>query len=177
MIPIHEKYFTALAWILFIGLCGLSLFFMVDVPDKFIESKSSFSESEQAIKELPQVTLCFTKTELPRTYYEYGKDFEIIGLFILAECKTTMIGEVGPMLGKPCVFPFIYKGITYNECMDSAHHSTSCYWCSTKVDGNGVHINNQGHWGCCNEICPTEDEKGMLNVFNSKINNIKQFFI
>ena len=105
----------------------------------------------------------------------YGKDFEIIGLFNLAECKTTMIGEVGPMLGKPCVFPFIYKGITYNECMDSDHHSTSCYWCSTKVDGNGVHIDNEGHWGCCNEICPTVDEKGMLSVFNSKISNIKQF--
>ena len=51
---------------------------MDDVWAKFIESKSGFAESEQLIKELPQFTLCFTKPELPRTNYDYGKDFKII---------------------------------------------------------------------------------------------------
>ena len=78
MIATHEKYFTALEWILFICLCGLSIIFMDDVWAKFIESKSGFAESEQLIKELPEFTLCFTKPELPRTNYEYGKDFKIL---------------------------------------------------------------------------------------------------
>ena len=78
MITTHEKYFTALEWILFICLCGLSIIFMDDVWAKFIESKSGFAESEQLIKELPEFTLCFTKPELPRTNYEYGKDFKIL---------------------------------------------------------------------------------------------------
>ena len=77
MASIHEIYFTALEWILFIGLCGLSLFFAEGVVDKFLAAKSSFAQSEESIQELPRFTLCFTKPELPRTNYVYGKDFKI----------------------------------------------------------------------------------------------------
>ena len=77
MASTHEKYFTALEWILFICLCGLSLFFADGVVDKFLAAKSSFAQSEEVSKELPRFTLCFTKPELKRTNYEHGKDFKI----------------------------------------------------------------------------------------------------
>lgn len=77
--------------------------------------------------------------------------------FLPAECMTTIEGEVGPMKGVACIFPFIHKGKTYTGC---APDQGACHWCSTKIDENGVHINGQGFYGCCNHVCPKEDEKG-----------------
>ena len=75
------------------------------------------------------------------------------------KCKTTEIGKVGPMLGVACIFPFIYEGTSYNGCIPD---SGSCYWCSTKINDEGVHISGEGFWGCCNDVCPKDNEKGML---------------
>ena len=70
---------------------------------------------------------------------------------------TTVEGEVGPMKGASCIFPFIHKGKPYNGCVPD---QGACHWCSTKIDNNGVHINGKGFYGCCNNVCPKEDEKG-----------------
>ena len=43
-----------------------------------------------------------------------------------------------------CVFPFIYKGKTYEQCTREDHHEP---WCATKVDSNGVLVT--GRWGPC----------------------------
>jgi len=50
----------------------------------------------------------------------------------------------------PCIFPFRFNGVTYNQCaLDS-----DGYWCSTKVNSSGEHIGGQGNWGTCSESCP-----------------------
>ena len=63
----------------------------------------------------------------------------------------TTNGEESPIKGAPCHFPFVYKNITYNDCIKVDHKA---YWCSTKVnDTTGFHIG--GKWGNCDSSCPT----------------------
>ena len=77
-------------------------------------------------------------------------------------CKTTLYDEDSPAdsYGKPCIFPFMYvdKNMipiihTIDECTADFCGEKNCskYWCSTKVDDDGVHI--QGNWGYCNRNC------------------------
>ena len=66
------KYIKLIEWVLYFCLCIISAFFMWEVLDKFFSGKSSFTQSEEPIKESPTVTICLTKPEL-----EFGKDFEI----------------------------------------------------------------------------------------------------
>ena len=60
-------------------------------------------------------------------------------------------GKGGDDPGKPCVFPFTYKELTYTECTTFENNGT--HWCSTEVDASGSYID--GKWGNCNERCPT----------------------
>ena len=66
-------------------------------------------------------------------------------------------GGGGEDPGKPCIFPFSYKGIEYTEC--TTIDNDRKHWCATKVDTNGSYID--GKWGNCNSICPksTQDQE------------------
>ena len=46
---------------------------------------------------------------------------------------------IGAAPDKPCIFPFIYDGVTYNECIWHKHetHFDGDHWCSTKVNETG----------------------------------------
>merc|ERR1711868_358187 len=57
----------------------------------------------------------------------------------------------GPAAGQSCVFPFTFSGVTYNSCADWIYggQPSGTTWCSTKVDSNGVHVNDQGNYGFC----------------------------
>ena len=50
--------------------------------------------------------------------------------------------------GRPCVFPFTWEEVTYNECVDDGRKP----WCATEVDTSGVMEEN--NYGFCNEACP-----------------------
>ena len=63
--------------------------------------------------------------------------------FLGTGCVTELTGG-GKEKGKPCVFPFSYKGVNYTKCTDVDH---SMHWCSTNTDENGHHIG--GKWGDC----------------------------
>ena len=65
------------------------------------------------------------------------------------ECET----ESGPEPGRPCVFPFMYKGVTYNECTSVEWDQP---WCAVVVDNNQIHI--KGKWGNCKKTCNTGRE-------------------
>ena len=71
----QAKYFQAIEYILFFGLCGLSVVFMYGVLDKFLSGKTSFSQSEEKIKELPTFIFCLFKANPSMHKYEYGTDF------------------------------------------------------------------------------------------------------
>ena len=51
----------------------------------------------------------------------------------------------------PCVFPFIYKDMTYLECTNVESEK---YWCSAEVDEDGKHV--IGSWGYCDKNCKNE---------------------
>jgi len=62
------------------------------------------------------------------------------------DCKTVK--------GNSCIFPFSYKGETYNSCT-KAESSNGVAWCATEVDDNGEVVNNK--WEDCDSLCPGSD--------------------
>ena len=71
------KYFKVIEWTLFLGLSGISAIFMWGVLEKFFSGKTSFTQVEEPIKELPTITLCLSMPDSRKIEYQYGKDFEI----------------------------------------------------------------------------------------------------
>ena len=66
---------------------------------------------------------------------------------------TTMNTQGGSQGGSPCVFPWKYKGKTYNSCtMD--WETDQRPWCATKVDENGAVFST--NYGYCGANCPLE---------------------
>ena len=62
-------------------------------------------------------------------------------------CVTTS----GPKQNAPCVFPFMHDGLWLPACVNY-DKPLDQYWCSTKTDEDGTHI--EGQWGFCGEQCP-----------------------
>jgi len=61
-------------------------------------------------------------------------------------------GDAKPYYGGPCVFPFIYEGVTYYECTDVEADEP---WCATQTDSDGsMSTDSEGFWhfGYCDEI-------------------------
>jgi len=101
---------------------------------------------------------------------EVGEDYSEDGpkrSYASDEKSTKRCGTIeghGPGGGKPCVFPFIYRGKTYHECTkDGSDDDVNEFWCSTEVDEEGVTVANT--WAACNEHCPGMDghDSGYFN--------------
>lgn len=91
-------------------------------------------------------------------YYTAGTSDSIHPLFRQKRsedtCRTTSDSR-NP--GAKCVFPFKFKGKTYNGCPpDLANPGRG--WCSTQTDSNGNHVSGQGNYGFCENSCPTNAE-------------------
>ena len=69
-------------------------------------------------------------------------------------------------MGAPCIFPFIFNGISYQGCT-LAEASDNEAWCSVKVDANGNHVGGEGKWGTCptNGGCP--NDLSMCDLFSA----------
>ena len=67
-----------------------------------------------------------------------------------ARCKTTPDSLDN---FQPCVFPFKYKGVTYNECPQHSINKDRA-WCPTELSNNGIFEEGSEYWGFCNENCP-----------------------
>lgn len=74
------------------------------------------------------------------------------------DCSVTKQIDPGVATKLPCVFPFTYKGVTYNHCTN-IDHSEKLEWCSTKTDANGVHVSGGGYWGVCEDVSCPHDPK------------------
>ena len=69
-------------------------------------------------------------------------------LFSATTCIT--VGGTDP--GKPCIFPFKFRGTLYNDCtLDGNKPGNVNPWCSTVNDDNG----NMKKWGDCGSDCKT----------------------
>jgi len=54
------------------------------------------------------------------------------------------------IVNQPCIFPFTYQGLTYNDCTTDGDKIP---WCATATDKNGHLILDQ--WGYCSNECQT----------------------
>ena len=54
--------------------------------------------------------------------------------------------------GRVCQFPFSYEGKRYTRCTTDKDPDGRL-WCSTKVDKNNNHVQNEGQWGYCSDQC------------------------
>ena len=63
---------------------------------------------------------------------------------------TITFSDVATTIGSRCVFPFTYKGTTFNTCASAATSASSHpkLWCATGVDAEG---NYDGNWANCGE--------------------------
>jgi len=67
------------------------------------------------------------------------------------ECVTLPRDTVGS--GKPCVFPFIHKNVTYDGCTTKDDEEGK-YWCSTQTNRTNHHVGGgKGNWGHCPDDC------------------------
>ena len=99
----QTKYIQVIEWTLYFGLCGLSVFFMYGVLEQFYSGKTSFSQYDGPITELPTFMLCFSKSDSGVTEYEYGSDFKIkyeiiyktdnVGAFLKEGENSTIMDE------------------------------------------------------------------------------------
>ena len=82
-------------------------------------------------------------------FVEKQSDLKIkISFIILIQgCGT----KDGPDPNKPCVFPFIDRGISHSKCTLGA--SDLQPWCPTEIDRNGHYIDEK--WGNCDSNCET----------------------
>ena len=85
-------------------------------------------------------------------------------LYCADECETTKCAYLqssesfrGDLACEKCQFPFIYKGVKYENCTSvdqdqySGYSTGYRYWCSTKTFANGNHVT--GYWGYCQDYC------------------------
>ena len=97
----------------------------------------------------------------------------------ILKCKTTY-DSPSKTRNVACVFPFIHDNTTFNSCTDVTDPDGR-FWCSSKVDESGKHI--QGNWGFCSEDCfdsdNDEDEEEICRTTNesgSRVKNEKCIF-
>ena len=57
--------------------------------------------------------------------------------------ESSCLTATGLTPDKPCIFPFIYNGVTYNHCIWGEHEANfdGDHWCSTKVNETGTFLN------------------------------------
>ena len=73
------------------------------------------------------------------------------------KCSTVS----GPDAGARCIFPFKFRGISYNDCR-TQHDGRK--WCATEVDHNGWALLRKGKWG----YCPDEGCSGHGGIGDSR---------
>ena len=76
------EWFALFHWLVFLGLCCFSAFYMYNVLAKFFAQETSFNVYEELIVEIPAVTFCFSspgdgKYSADTKIYRYGIDFNI----------------------------------------------------------------------------------------------------
>ena len=74
------KIYKFVELIVFFCLLGLAAYFMIGVLEHYFSRKSSFTQSEEKITELPTITMCFSSNGAfdGDVEYLYGSDFKIL---------------------------------------------------------------------------------------------------
>ena len=78
----------------------------------------------------------------------------------LSICKTSSGPDV---VGRDCVFPFIYKSEKHDEC--TAKDNFGNLWCATQVDSHGNYMD--GKWGNCSIGCTSKVQTEQFKTVQS----------
>ena len=81
--------------------------------------------------------------------------FHRFGLIKSTEEPCVTVSGEDP--SKPCVFPFVQEGVTYNEC---AWYGGYAAWCSTRNNANNVTLRR----GNCAATCPIPEKPCMAVI-------------
>jgi len=78
----------------------------------------------------------------------------------------------GPATGAYCIFPFTYGEEIHTTCAEWVYggEEQGKFWCSTKVDDFGVHVNGEGNFGFCEAACSTNPPLALLDTFDNLLN-------
>lgn len=68
-------------------------------------------------------------------------------LIIISSNLILLLQVSGNSVNRSCVFPFIFQSRPYSNCTLDAGGTDARPWCSTRIDGNGIHV--KGMWGHC----------------------------
>lgn len=79
----------------------------------------------------------------------------VVFAFTFAVAKSSL--NCPTTKGQPCIFPFIYKGVEYSECVPGRSNTS---WCATEVDDDGVSYRAYGY--CVQAKC--EEYKTMKEM-------------
>ena len=71
-------------------------------------------------------------------------------LSVITEVLSGSCRTVGAS-GQPCIFPFIYRDVTYSHCI-STDSDSGQPWCATQLDSEGWVVDHA--WGDCDQGCP-----------------------
>lgn len=79
-------------------------------------------------------------------------------------CGWDHANDFQATLGNACVFPFLYKNVTYSSCTTMDHHRP---WCATvALDGD---VSGTGYWGNCEEDSCLQTPEAQINIPCSQI--------
>ena len=101
-----------------------------------------------------------------KCYLEFFLHF----FFIITEFCMTTREQASPVQNTPCIFPFTYKDVEYNNCTDIDHNA---YWCATGVDNEGKLIT--GKWGNCGAFCVHGKYKTLILFYHHSTHELGNF--
>ena len=91
-------------WTLFFVLCIIATYFMRGVMEKYFSEKTSFTQTEKLMEELPTIVFCFSNKYSTSTKYEYGSDFKLSyvlwfgfeshNIFLKEDKNSTLLKEI-----------------------------------------------------------------------------------
>jgi len=91
-------------------------------------------------------------------------------------CTTENPEDLGSP-GNTCVFPFKYKGVTYEKCTKVDSNNGKA-WCAFNIQPGTVVPQDGKHWGDCNQDCPGADfecnKNDLINIRGTCVPAIQQ---
>ena len=92
-----------------------------------------------ACRDTVYYVFCYKQTKCKKHIFHLGSSCGTVG-------GQRRVSNPDP--DKPCIFPFIWSGVSHSSCINDADGN----WCSTQVNRRGEYIDKK--WGICSSTCP-----------------------
>ena len=116
------------------------------MPHRVRDIKFVFQNTEKLFR--VSLSICFflkiskpTPTKMTGHFIDFSARVSLLLALMLLRsnaaddsCRTVS----GPDTGSPCMFPFIWEGVTYTSCVASDDENSTSTWCDTRVDATSA---------------------------------------